>query len=91
MRTRLRTRKREERETQAKSYKDTAEPPVFTSSLRSPRVRANPQMGRVLIVEAMGLCSPEPAGPNVHLGKRRVSRSKPGPPGPGTGRNRAGS
>ena len=45
MRTRFRTRRREERETKAKSDKDTAKPPMFTFSLGSPRGRANPQTG----------------------------------------------
>lgn len=58
---------------------------------REPQSGGRSTEGCVPIVEAMGLCSPEPAGPNVHLGKRRVSRSTPGPPGPGMGRNRAGS
>ena len=62
MRTRLRTHKRAEPETTTKSDKDTAELPTFKSSLGSPTARAKPQMRPVLMVEALGLCSPKPAG-----------------------------
>lgn len=87
----MRTHKRAERETTAKSVKDTTEPPTFKSSLGSPKVRAKPQMRLVLMVEALGLCSPKPAGRNVHLGRRGVNRSMSGPPRAGTGGNRAGN
>ena len=50
---------------------------------RQPQSESKSTDGRVPIVEAMGLCSPEPAGPNVLLGKRRVSRSTTGPQGLG--------